>query len=114
MQETTHSQRQLEKAAMLFRNNSFSESEQVCRGIIDRDPFNLAARNLLPGIMRHCGRLAEAVEIMNQLTTIAPNIPELHVNHGDLLLETGNPDLAEQCYRRAISLRAHYPKAWFQ
>jgi predicted O-linked N-acetylglucosamine transferase (SPINDLY family) len=104
-------QKKLQSAAANFQSGNLMESEALCRGILQRDPWNVGAMNILAGVLRQTLRRAEALEIMNKIVKLAPQVPEVHVNYGDLLLENGVPAEAEASYRRALSLRPGYLRA---
>ena len=55
----------------------------------------------------------EALKIMQTLTKLQPNNPEIQSNCGSFLLEMKNFDEAEKYIKRAIELRPHYGKAYF-
>jgi protein O-GlcNAc transferase len=104
----------LKNAAAKFKDGQLDEAESVCRKILDRDVWNVAAMNLLSGILRKSQRLSEAVATMQRVVVMAPQAPEFRVNYGDLLLESQQPEEAEKQYREALALRPQYVKAWFQ
>jgi protein O-GlcNAc transferase len=104
----------LQSAAAKFKAGQMGEAESLCRKVLQQDAWNIAAMNLLAGVLRQTQRLAEATATMQQVVNLAPNIPEFRVNYGDLLMESQQPDEAEKQYRQAVTLKPKYTKGWFQ
>lgn len=105
---------QLKIAAEKFKRGELAEAERVCRTLLRHNVWNIAAMNLLAGVLHANKKLSEALEMMERVVNLAPNVPEFHVNYGDLLLDEGNIAAAEERYRRATTLNSRYMKAWYQ
>lgn len=64
-------------------------------------------------LLGQLGHSTKAHKIFNSLTTLAPNLPEGHYNHGNLFMTEGNVQRAANCFELAVNLRADYAEAWY-
>ncbi len=58
------------------------------------------------------GRLADAIESLQQAIAQAPTNAEYHYTLGRLRKSKGDLEAAEQCYREAVRVRPEYVDAW--
>ncbi|HEY7090833.1 MAG TPA: tetratricopeptide repeat protein [Tepidisphaeraceae bacterium] len=61
--------------------------------------------------LKDSGQLSGAAEAFAEAVRLVPNVPELHVNFGNILKEAGRPDESVRAYEKAITLRAELPEA---
>lgn len=116
----------LELAQGYLTAHRFAQAEAVLRGVIERDPGNLLAREWLAIARSGQGRRDDAIRILRQLLADDPDRPEAQFNLGRLLLAEGE-DRAERDeavaatealeeaaghLRRALELRPNQVAAW--
>jgi len=90
----------------------FREAEQLYRRVLQRDPNNAEALNLLGVLAAQAGHARDAKDLMAKSVAIDPNNPEFHHNLALVYQGTGDGDEAIKSYRRAVELRPEYGDAW--
>lgn len=90
----------------------FREAEQLYRRVLQRDPNNAEALNLLGVLAAQAGHPRDAKDLMAKSVAIDPNNPEFHYNLALVYQGTGDSDEAIKSYRRAVDLRPEYADAW--
>jgi tetratricopeptide (TPR) repeat protein len=90
--------------ARLYRlRNDHDKAEDVLRGILKNDPDNEAAIEQLTQLLLDEGKSAEAVSLLESLTSRAPS-PVLLDLLGDAYTQTKDLPKAEDAYRKATEL----------
>lgn len=90
--------------ARLYRlRNDHDKAEEVLRGILKNDPDNEAAVEQLTQLLLDEGKSADAVSLLEGLTSRAPS-PILLDLLGDAYTQTKDLAKAEQAYRKAVEL----------
>jgi protein O-GlcNAc transferase len=80
------------------------EAEQIYRQILQIDPSNPDANNLLGLLAHQVGENQLATELINKAISIKPNFAEAYSNLGIVMHAIGNIDDARKNYKKAISL----------
>jgi predicted Zn-dependent protease len=90
--------------ARLYRiRNEHDKAEEVLRGVMKDDPENEAAVEQLTQLLLDEGKSAEAVSLLEGLTSRAPSAALLDLL-GDAYTQTKDLSKAEQAYRKAAEL----------
>lgn len=82
----------------------FLDAEQAYRRVLDADPENVVALNLLGTLERQRGRLAAAAEYFARATGIEPGYPEYPFNLADIWNALGEPENAIATLRDFVEL----------
>lgn len=90
----------------------FREAEQLYRRVLQRDPDNAEALNLLGVLAAQAGHPRDAKDLMAKAVAIDASNPEFHYNLALVHQGTGDNDEAITYYRRAVELRPEYGDAW--
>src|SRR5207249_9035653 len=88
-----------------------AQAEQIYRQILQYEPDQPDALNLLGVLCFQSGRLREGFELLMRAVAVAPNIAEFHNNLGVICQAIGNLPEAEKQFRIAIQLRPEYAEA---
>ncbi len=102
---------QLNEAVALHRRGAIGPAAQIYQSIIDRDPSNADAYQLLGVIARQMGQNALALRLLTTALELNPRHAAALTNHAILLREAG--DLPHAKLQAAAALRADpsYPEA---
>ncbi|RDU98386.1 tetratricopeptide repeat protein [Trinickia dinghuensis] len=87
-------------------------AEAHCRKAIALHPTFGEAHNNLGNALKTQRRLAEAAACYEQAQRFLPQEPQVALNLGIVLRETGEHDAAISAFRRAIALRPAWGEAW--
>jgi len=90
----------------------FREAEQLYRRVLQRDPNNAEALNLLGVLAAQAGHPRDAKDLMAKAVAVDAGNPEFHYNLALVYQGTGDSDEAIKSYRRALDLRPDYGDAW--
>ena len=88
-----------------------AEAEAVCRRVLERDPNDAAALQLLGVMAQSQGRTAVAMKLM-RLAVAAPAGAEYHNSLGAVLADAGRREEAVDAFRRAVGLSPGYGEGW--
>ncbi|CAN5907484.1 tetratricopeptide repeat protein [soil metagenome] len=88
----------------LHRLGQLDQAEEVYRAVLAIAPEHADALQFM-GILRYArGHRPEGIALMQQSIALAPMAPGLHLNLGNMLLDSGRPDGATEAYERAAVL----------
>jgi len=87
------------------------KAEGLYRQILDVDPDQPVALNLLGVVAYQVGQSDVAKDLISKAITVKPDYVEAHSNLGLVLLELGNPDEAVVQFQKAITLSPNYAEA---
>jgi Flp pilus assembly protein TadD len=87
------------------------EAERIYRAILEDDPHNIEALQMLGNAVKAQGRLDEAIDLLEQMTAAAPSRPEAHFHLGNALGARGDTAQALQSYDRALDLNPLFAPA---
>jgi len=109
------SQLTLQQASSLalqhYQARRLPEAEQLCRQILQQQPRQTGAIQLLGLIAHQQGRNDQAMDLLRQAIAVDPVSPDAHYNLGVVLKGSGQLDAAIAAYRQAIFLRPDYAAA---
>ncbi len=96
---------QVNLGAALEGQGKFDQAADCYRAAIAIDPESVAALANLCGVCLRLGYLDEAARSIERALSFAPQDPEMHLRHGNVLLERRQPERAADSYREALRLR---------
>lgn len=86
-------------------------AEQLYQQVLQADPDQPVALNLLGVIARQRGDHAGAVDLITKALAIKPDMAEAHNNLGNTLLDLGKTDKAIASYRQALEFKPDFTDA---
>ncbi|CAN5421336.1 tetratricopeptide repeat protein [soil metagenome] len=90
----------------LHRLGQLDQAEEVYGAVLAIAPEHPDALQFM-GILRYArGKRPEGIALMQQSIALVPNAPGLHVNLGNMLLDSARADEATEAYERAAALGA--------
>ena len=89
------------------RAGRLPEAEAAYRRVLDADPDQPDALNLLGAVAQHFGRYDEAVGLIERALSVGPPAAETHTNFANALMAQGRFDAAIDAYTRSIELKPH-------
>ena len=104
--ETAKLRRTLSAALAHHRAGRFDKAEASYRTILAADPQNADAQHLLGVLAYQCGKLAPALQLIHAALPALADLPDAHVNYGNILRDLGRLHEAAASYRRAVALDA--------
>ena len=90
----------------------FREAEQLYRRVLQREPDNADALNLLGVLAAQAGHARDAKDMLSKAVAIDGTNAEYHFNLGLVYQGTGDRDGAIKSYRQAVEIRPDYGDAW--
>jgi len=102
----------VQRGMMLHRQGLLDQAEAAYRQIVQAQPRNPAAWNLLGCVLLDRGDPASAAETLSKAIALDRRNPDLHNNLGNALLGLNRISEAIGCYRKAISFSATHVGAW--
>ena len=93
------------------RARRWAEAAAAYRALLDLDPEEPNAWNLLGVVALEEGRPAEALPLLERALALYPRGAAYHVNRGNALRHLGRWDEAEAAYRQALGLEPALPDA---
>ncbi len=102
----------VEEALGLEREARHAELATMCESILQRDPENVEALQLLAVALCACGRSREALVHLRRVTELTPDTPQAHANLATVLAAAGDADGAVVSFQRAVQLQPALGEAW--
>jgi Flp pilus assembly protein TadD len=90
----------------------FREAEQLYRRVLQRDPNNAEALNLLGVLAAQAGHPRDAKDMLSKAVAIDGSNAEFRYNLALVCQGTGDRDEAITFYRQAVEIRPAYADAW--
>ncbi|HET7803689.1 MAG TPA: tetratricopeptide repeat protein, partial [Pseudolabrys sp.] len=101
----------LGRAISAYQANNFEEAYRLCDLILKQDKGNVVALHLF-GILNALRRdFPKALKSLDRALTLSPDNPDLYVDKGKVLNETGRPEDALLCFDQALAINAGHPIA---
>lgn len=108
----TGSQSELERAYVCFQEQQFAEAENLCRGILEREPDNAQALQLLGVIARYMGFAREGVPILARASELEPSNTGMLKDLAQGQRQAGDHAGAIETTRRWLELDPVNAQAW--
>ncbi|MEJ0061974.1 MAG: tetratricopeptide repeat protein [Alphaproteobacteria bacterium] len=102
---------QIEEAMELHRRGDVGAAAALYRKIIDADPANADAWQLLGVVARQMGKTDLALRLIAEALKLNPRHAPALANHALLLREGGDLDAARKQAEAAVEADRHYPEA---
>ena len=102
---------ELKKGLGLHQAGRPAEAGDIYTGILEADPDNVDALNLMGVVLQASGDSEGAIRLLRRATELAPDYFAAHVNLGNALQGAGRLDDALEALRAAIELNADAPEA---
>jgi tetratricopeptide (TPR) repeat protein len=103
----------LESALQHYQTGNLIEAERICRSVLQRQPEQVEALNILGVILCRSGRADAAIAHLQKALTVKPEFLDAWCNLGSALQEQGNLREAIPYYQRAIALNPDYADAHY-
>ena len=103
----------LKKALEYYQNKEFDSSKKICIEILDNDPKNFDANNLLAAIFFQNSEYLNAIKFFKNAITINPKIPDLYNNLSIAFCQIKKFDEALASWNKAIRIKPDYAEAYF-
>ncbi len=103
----------LKKALEYYQKQEFESSKKICLKILDNDPKNFDANNLLAAIFFQNSEYLNAIKFFKNAITINPKIPHLYNNLSIAFCQIKKFDEALLSWDKAIKIKADYAEAYF-
>ena len=101
----------LGQAISAYQSNNFEEAYRLCDLILKQDNGNVVALHLF-GILDALRRnFPKALESLDRALTLSPHNPDLYVDKGKILNETGRAEDALLCFDKALAINGRHPVA---
>jgi tetratricopeptide (TPR) repeat protein len=97
---------------ILIQKGKLQKAQQVLLNIISVEPENLEARYTLARVHITLGDNERALTQVQYIALKDPSRPEVFVFAGDVLMNLGRGEEAEQSFRKAIALNNRYQAAY--
>src|SRR5688572_28173608 len=111
MRAMHHFAQKLREGVTLYRGGDLPRAESCFREVLDAQPEQIDALNLLGLVLALQKRHGEAVKVMQKAITVKPGDPVLLGNLGGLLNEANDPLTAIRYLRDAIRLKPDHTDA---
>ncbi|MEZ0373992.1 MAG: tetratricopeptide repeat protein [Candidatus Sericytochromatia bacterium] len=102
---------QLEIACQYHQQQRLQEAEALYRSIIEQEPGNVQARQLLGVLLAQTGHPEQGLSLLEQALQEAPQHPEIRLNLAGILQQLGRLDAALAQYRQLIQQFPDYGPA---
>ena len=94
-----------------YQNGRYDDAEKSAISITQQFPRHQFGWKVLGEVLKHTGRISEALVASQKAVGIDPNDAEAHSNLGNTLRELGRLEEAEASYGKAIALKPDYAEA---
>ncbi len=101
----------LEEALRRHRDGRLDEAEALYREIVEAQPHQVDALNLLGMLAGQRGKHNEAARLTAEAVRLDPQFPEAHLNLGNALEALGQLAPAITCFENALTLRSDFAEA---
>lgn len=103
----------LKKAGEAYRAGRLAAAQELCRKVLAREPRDAMAMQFLGMLQATAGFAKQGEATLRAALALAPELPQAHINLGQVLHRTDRLDEALEHYRRALDARPDYALAHF-
>ncbi|MFQ6103897.1 MAG: tetratricopeptide repeat protein [Candidatus Glassbacteria bacterium] len=103
-----------ERGMVLFSEGNTEEAARVFEGILELDPGNITAHNLLGLILYKLGEPEEAMLHWKRVIKLNPGYVETYRNLGSVLRKMGRLEEARDAFLEAVRLNPDYTEAYVE
>ncbi|MBD2038955.1 tetratricopeptide repeat protein [Leptolyngbya sp. FACHB-321] len=103
----------LSAALQHYHDGKFTEAERVCREILQQEPDQVAALQILSVALCRAGQSIAALPYLQKVVQLQPEAPEAWSNLGSALQEQGSIKAAIAAFNRAIALKPDHADAHY-
>ncbi|MFB2967754.1 tetratricopeptide repeat protein [Aerosakkonema sp. BLCC-F183] len=96
-----------------YEAGRLAPAEQIYRQILQKQPDNLDALQLLGLTAVRLGKHELAIECFRKAVNIAPTVPDFPYNLAMVLQQQGQIEEAIACYRQTLNLEPNHPGAYY-
>ena len=82
----------LGQAISAYQTNNFEEAYRLCDLILKQDKGNVIALHLFGILNALRNDFSKALKFLDRALTLSPHNPDLYVDKGKVLIETGQPE----------------------
>lgn len=101
------------QAVGFHQEGAFAQASRLYREILEREPDNVAVRQLLALVHFQEGRLEEALGEIALVLAAKPDAAEALATRGNILIKLGRFDDALASFDRAIAVKPDYAEAFY-
>lgn len=94
----------LHRAVAQHQSGNLAQAEALYRSVLQSEPRNADALNLMGVLCRQQGRMEAAVDWINRAIAVDLSAPDFHFNLGEAYRAMGRLDQALASYRKALTL----------
>ena len=94
----------IEFAQSFFQNGDIARAQKLCRGVLERNPFDPDAMDLLGVLSAARGDWQDGVKQIQNAISIDDTVAGYHNHLGIVLKTMGRREEAKEAYQRAIDL----------
>ena len=103
---------EISAAAELIKTKDYVGAETKLRAVLDFEPNNADALQLLGLVLKNTDRLDAARETLLDSLSLNAKQPNVHNNLGGVFLRLGDAHRARSCFEEALKLNRNYKEAW--
>ncbi len=100
-------------AVECYQNKQFEKAENICLKILELDPNNFDATNLLAAISYQNKNYSKSIELFRKATEINPNRFDIYNNLSIVLLQENKLKEAIHSWDQAIKLNPNFSEGYF-
>jgi predicted O-linked N-acetylglucosamine transferase (SPINDLY family) len=98
----------LKQAIAFHQTGKLADAERLYLQLMAAEPHEATSRHLLGVVRAQQGRTGEALELIGAALKIAPDVPEILSNYGNVLKTQGRFSEALESYDRALAINPDY------
>lgn len=102
----------VEEALRLQEDGRYPALLELCEPIVQREPSNVEALQLLAVALCALGRSQEGIVQLRRVAELSPDAAESHANLATVLAAAGDTEGAIASFRKAVHLRPGFGEAW--
>ena len=100
-------------AINFYENKEYDKAKKVCEDILDIQPDDLNATNLLAILNFHNKDFAQSIKFFEKAIEINPNISETYNNLGNVYYEFKQFNIAIENYNKALKIKPNFALSYY-